>query len=869
MASLLRPTCTLLALLPALPGQRFDELAGLGLPRNSIDVRAVALVDVDSDGDADLVVGIDAYFPGAPLQLWENVGFGRFVVGAAARMPNRSVVTAGIAVGDVDGDNDPDLLIAVQDGGLDLLFLNDGLGNFRDATAGALPALQTDSRAAALADLDGDGDLDAVIAVAGAPDLVLWNDGSGVFSRGPDLPTRAFDLPVGVLVADVDGQGRPEILVLESLSADRLWFFGATTGAYDDRAATWLPPGSVRSTAAAIVDVDADGDPDVVLGTAAGNPELLLLNDNHTRFVGAPLAAAGDTSAVVAADVDGDGDPDLLIGDRSGPDRLLLNDGAGSFSAAPANRWPSDPVPTKALAVADVDADGDVDVVVGEGVGLGRPGRLELLLNDGAAAFLTETGLAWSAPFADSTAIAVADLDGDDHPDVIAARVGGPVAVWFGARDGRLTQGPTSLGSAREIVRAIATGDVDGDGDPDVLLGVTGSSRLFRNDGAGVFTDVSATAFPLHAADTVDCALVDVDGDGDLDAYFVHAGPSVTFPQSDALWSNDGSGVFTDVSAARLPGPARLGASVDAGDVDGDGDVDLLIGNRSVLPRLYPAQPDVLLLNDGFGRFTEAPASRYPLDASATVRALLRDVDGDGDLDAVAVADGEPMRLLLNDGTGVFAPAPPTNLPPYPIPARWVEAVDADDDGDVDLVLAVPLINDWLLMNDGTGVFAGQPLDSLYGTTGTSLAYRAADFDGDGDQDLVLANGGGERDRLLFNLTRHIDLPYRPRPGRTFRIDIHATDLAGAGDALLWVGLQLAPRPILLPGFGALQLDPAQVFNGGMYPIGGNGDVQITLPLPNAPMSIGTPFHVQALVFPTGNPFAGRFTPARSEVIRL
>jgi hypothetical protein len=858
---------SLVALASSLPAQRFDELAGLGLPRTSRDVRAMTFVDVDADGDRDLVVGIDTFFPGAPLELWENVGYGRFERTAVSRMPIRYAVASEIVAGDVDQDGDEDLFVAARDGGQDLLYLNDGTGTFTDGTA-ALPQRATDSRAAALADLDGDNDLDLVVAVASADDAVLYNDGSGNFSPGAVLAQHPLDLPIAVIVTDLDAVGNPEIVVFEGLTAPRLWFEDLASGGYTERGSTWLPASVGGGTAAAAGDLDGDGDTDFVLGQS-GSPDLLLTNDAGLRLLGSPLPSTGDTSDALVLDVDGDSDLDLLLADRIGEDRLLLNDGSGAFAPASAGQLPIGPAPTRLIAAADVDGDGDLDVAQAESVGISQPGRNELLINDGGGGFLSETETAWRAPFGDTAAVVAVDLDQDGQLDLVAAPSTGQTRLWFGARARGWDGATVTLGDPRDAVRAIASGDIDGDGDMDLLLGISGSSRLIRNDGARVFTDVTSTALPPQAADTTDCVLVDVDGDGDLDAYLTHAGISVAFPQSDALWLNDGTGNFQDVSAAQLPtAVSRLGSSVAAGDVDGDGDVDLLIGNETVLPGVFPAQSDVLLLNDGSGNFVEASGTQFPADSSATVGALLVDVDGDGDLDAVAAADGEPLRLALNDGTGTFTPAAANSLPAGSYLAIAIESVDLDDDGDRDLVVATDTFDDLLLENDGAGNFALLPFVAIRDAGGTTSAYFAVDVDGDGDEDLVQGAGGGQRDRLLFNLTRHIDLPYRPRPGQTLRIDSYAPDLVGVGQSLLLVGLQLSPAPIPLLQLGYLELEPSQLFPGGVYPIGTGGVVSLTLPLASTPTSIGQVFHVQALNFPTANPSAGRFTQVRSAEIR-
>ncbi|HKB16489.1 MAG TPA: VCBS repeat-containing protein, partial [Planctomycetota bacterium] len=251
---------------------------------------------------------------------------------------------------------------------------------------------------------------------------------------------------------------------------------------------------------------------------------------------------------------------------------------------------------------------------------------------------------------------------------------------------------------------------------------------------------------PADAGDTRAIALGDLDGDSDIDALVGDFG-------SIRLYLNDGSAVFTRPSSLLVPTGDT--SAVALGDVDADGDLDALVGNGYA-----SVEQDQLFLNDGSAGLTDATV-QLPLVPPHYTRAVaLGDVDGDGDLDAWIGYHGgpfgQPSLLYLNYGAGFFADAT-SQVPAIPDLIDAIALGDMDGDGDLDAFLgasgAISLPQDRLLLNDGTGVFidATSQLPSVVPST---KAAALGDVDGDGDPDLLIGDSGssgGGQNRLYLN----------------------------------------------------------------------------------------------------------------------
>ncbi len=290
--------------------------------------RVIKAADLDGDGDLDLVTG------GAhQTQLKLFVRGTNAWTDGSAQLPQVTTSIGDLEFGDVDGDGDLDILLAEwgagnalsNAGGRTRLYLNDGSASFTEATTTHMPDLLVEmSWDVELVDIDNDWDLDALVSCKMCPrNLVFRNDGTGHFTDDATALPTPIENPANN---------------------------------YDFEA----------------MDIDGDGDLDLATINDGGNiKDTLLLNDGTGTFTDASSRLGSnpsdDDNIAVWLDVDSDGDADLLIGTlQTDPDRLLLNDGAGNFTASP-NATPNTTRGTLGLAAADLDVDGRLDLVQGQG----------------------------------------------------------------------------------------------------------------------------------------------------------------------------------------------------------------------------------------------------------------------------------------------------------------------------------------------------------------------------------------------------------------------------------------------------------------------------------------------------------------------
>ena len=296
------------------------------------------------------------------------------------------------------------------------------------------------------------------------------------------------------------------------------------------------------------------------------------------------------------------------------------------------------------VASGDLDADGDIDIVLAI-----EFEKNMVLINDGNGRF---SSLRVAGPARDSEDIALHDFDEDGDLDLIFVSEDDQINEYY-LNDGNGKFTPHQIGlPVHGTSNAVAVLDVNEDGAPDLLIGNFGVDRMLINDGTGNFRDESDARWQ-SISDTQDIELIDIEADGDLDVALANE-------RQNQLFLNE-NGRLIDVTRQRLPQHIDESREMKAADFDGDGDMDLYVSNV----RLHMKNPrtDVLLLNNGTGVFSIAPKSLLEPQNRDHYTVQTLDVDGDGDIDVIlpsslGLPQGMDFQVLLNDGNGKLETIP-------------------------------------------------------------------------------------------------------------------------------------------------------------------------------------------------------------------
>lgn len=606
--------------------------------------------------------------------------------------------------------------------------------------AGALPS------GVATGDFNGDGKLDWVVSNSGDNSLDLYLGKGDGTAQLPVIIQLLGQTPVAVAAADINGDAKLDLVVAESDSGTIGVLLGNGDGTFQTETEISLP---VPPLAVAIADLNGDHHPDLLVGIAATDAHLnffaALLNNGSGQF-GAPIYAPiptpnefvdGDEFSV--ADVNGDSIPDVLV-TGTNPEgtvvQLFLGKGDGTFTPGEQVDNSSGPVRDVTNAVlVDVNGDGCADVVDVDTIA-----TVHIFPGDCKGNFDNQTSFQVYGIGDVGYGLAVADVNGDGHLDIITGGIPGGPGGGYGTETGdtvtvRFGNGKGGFGAA-QVYRgdpgmfALAVADLKGNGRPDVITANqdANTTTVYVNNGSGNFGapqggydgfEEGTPTSPVNAADSR-FVVADINGDGKPDLAVIEYGNGFDVDKNIAVMLNQGNGQFSSPIVSPVIGSNPV---LDVGDFvfadfrkTGQPDflAEVLDGTEASPAQLVYAQ------NMGNGQFGAPVAIPLTTQGEFAIGALgVGDFNKDGNLDFVVATSTGPagnpdqLTVYLGHGDGTFTQSYQVNFgSQVAVASPWPQGVwvgDANGDGKQDIYV-------WLYYNEfGPGAPPGRDLFQFLG----------------------------------------------------------------------------------------------------------------------------------------------------------
>jgi flagellar hook assembly protein FlgD len=685
-------------------------------------VRSARAADLDGDGDLDVLGGSTSL---NDLVWWTNNGTPDGTTWSETTIDAEVGGLRMVHVADVDGDGDLDAL-ATGFSDNEVAWWQNTSGDGSAWTKTSIDASFAGAHAVSTGDMDGDGDLDVLASSFTDNDLVWWvNDGSpaGATWVQRDIET-SFSDPVSIMAADVDRDGDLDVVAAGS-TADEIAWWENTAGdgtSWTKRSVATAVDGAYAAYPA---DMDGDGDIDIV-GAASVDDEVAWwenTNGSATAWTKRSIASTFDgAEAVWVGDVDGDGDLDVVGAANLGDKIWWWENANGSGTSWTRHRVGAGFDGAHEVSAADIDGDGDLDFLAvaenDDDVMWWENRQAGRSVANGA-----ETTI--DSFFDGASDVYAADIDGDGDMDVLgAAGTADDIAWWENtAGDGSAWTEKTIDGSF-DAASDVFAADMDGDGDLDVLgAASTADDIAWWENTAG-----NGSAWTEHTVDgSFDGAFAvyaaDIDGDGDVDVL----GAAIT--ADDIAWWENTAGDGSAWTKTTIDGTFDNARDVHAADVDGDGDVDVLGAALTA--------DDITWWENTAG--DGSAWTEHTIDGSfdGAIHVDAADMDGDGDMDVLGA--GRTVAEITwwenTAGTGLTW-TEHTVASGYT--ANWkVLAADMDRDGDMDVLGASGSLDDitWWENTAGTGLAWTEY--TVDGSFDNARGVYAADIDGDGDLDVL------------------------------------------------------------------------------------------------------------------------------------
>ncbi|MBO6792631.1 MAG: VCBS repeat-containing protein [Balneolaceae bacterium] len=623
-----------------------------GTVSTSTNMDRIFAADLDNDDDIDIISGGADMF----LYIALNNGDGTF-----ATATNTSINSRDAEFVDLNGDGYLDLVVSYDAGNEVSVHLNNGNGSFGAATDYTVSNAQD----VAIFDYNNDGDMD-ILAVNfdGTGAQVLINGGSGTFSLGQTIDVGTW--PENVMIADLNEDGQLDFVTANRGSNNLSVNYGVEfvevtevsptvnsvgvaitdniTATFNDdinsstlTSSTVLVHGSQRGKLTGTISYDSPSktmtfDPDssfrageiitVTITTGVENSTGSSLTYPKTYSFSAKAEGAGYfsysgefsvfpnyVSQLEGMDLDGDGDLDQ-VGTYNDKISIRFNDGSGTFGFGSTTEY-NMPGGGASFQHADLDNDGDVDILVMRG----NSKYLVFLENNGSGVFTRADSIVTNAVIP-SGKWGIADYDNDGNVDVILVDANGANrAIYVYTNDGAMNF--TQFYQSNDLTENanIDIADLNNDGYLDFVLSDRYESfDIMLNNGDGTLG--SETSFSAPSGSTTRAIASDLDGDGYKD--LIVSNPYATGGSSFTVYLNNGDGSFGSGTSTAI---AFDGFWVETADMDGDSDLDVIVGRSNRVTIAY---------NDGSGGIGDPVV--YTTNGS-NIGAAIFDYDGDNDLD--------------------------------------------------------------------------------------------------------------------------------------------------------------------------------------------------------------------------------------------
>ncbi|MGH7332399.1 MAG: FG-GAP repeat domain-containing protein [Candidatus Rokuibacteriota bacterium] len=607
----------------------------------------------------------------------------------------------------------------------------------------------------------------ALLSLSAAPPLRA--QGSVSFAPGPGSPVPAGNSPQAVVAADLNTDGKVDLVTANFTSNNVTILLGNGQGGFAQAGSSPVDVGS-GPTAIAVGDFNQDGSLDLAVTNLVSSILTILLGNGQGQFSqasGSPITVEGGPLSVAVGDFNSDGKPDLATANAGDSVTILLGNGQGQFTQATGSPIQVEGGPT-AVAVGDFTR-GSSDLVVTNG----RSNSVTILLGNGQGGF----SVAPDSPIAVGNgpqAVAVGDFTSDGNRDLAVVNAGSrTVTILLGNGQGQFSQAQGSPVGAGSNPQGTAVGDFTRDGNLDLAVvdAVSGTLTILLGDGFGQFGQAAGSPIAV-GFNPLAVAVGDFTGDGALDLAVANADASNV-----SVLLNTTSSTTTACFAPATGSPITVGTfpgAVAVGDFNHDGPLDLAVTNGLSFNVS-------ILLGNGLGGFSPAPGSPISVGRQP-VAVAAGDFDADGNLDlAVVDAADANVTILLGNGQGSFTRATGSPFAVGLLPFS-IAVGDLNNDGKLDLVTGnLNSDNVTVLLGNGQGQFSqatGSPIAVGVGPAGVQLG----DFTNDGKLDLAVSN---EFSNNLMILLGNGQGQFTNAPGSPIAVDSPAglavSDLNGDG----------------------------------------------------------------------------------------